>query len=266
MKALCVDDEAILLNVLKKAVEESPDIDEVFCFSSGKKALEWAKDNHFDIVFLDIQIGKMTGLDLAKELKELYPTLPIVFCTGYGQYALEAFKVHAVGYLTKPIYAQDVQEQIDNIKQMTGYDKENEKRFRIQCFGNFECYVDGEPLEFKRKKSKEVFAYLVDRRGATVTTGQISAALWEDEMDEKKASNYFYQLLYHLKQVLASVGMEEVLLTLPNGYAINKELVNCDYYRYLDNDPQVMNSFKGEYMYQYDWAEETLASLGEYDS
>ena len=137
MKALCVDDEAILLNVLKKAVEESPDIDEVFGFSSGKKALEWARDNQFDIAFLDIQIGQMTGLDLAKELKEIYPTLPVVFCTGYGQYALDAFKVHAVGYLTKPIYAKDVQEQIDNIKQMTGYNKENEKRFRIQCFGNF---------------------------------------------------------------------------------------------------------------------------------
>lgn len=261
MKALCVDDEAILLGVLKKAVGESPDIDEVVGFSSGKKALAWAQENAFDIAFLDIQIGQMTGIDLARELKEMYPALPVIFCTGYGQYALDAFKVHAVGYLTKPIRAKDVQEQIDNIKEMTGYNKENEKRFRIQCFGNFECYVDDVPLEFKRKKSKEILAYLVDRRGAMVTTGQITAALWEDEMDEKKASNYLYQLLHHLKQVLASVGMEDVLLTLPNGYAINKELVNCDYYRYLENDPQVAKSFKGEYMYQYGWAEETAASL-----
>lgn len=261
MKALCVDDETILLNVLKKAVEASPDIDTVVGFTSAKKALDWAWENEFDIAFLDIQIGQMTGLELAKELKDIDPTIPVVFCTGYGQYALDAFKVHAVGYLTKPIYAKDVQEQIDNIKQMTGYDKENKKRFRIQCFGNFECYVDDVPLEFKRKKSKEIFAYLVDRRGAAVTSGQITAVLFEDSMDEKKASNYLYQLLHHLKQVLASVGMEDVFLTLPNGYAINKELVNCDYYRYLDNDPQVMNSFRGEYMYQYDWAEETLATL-----
>ncbi|MBQ0060130.1 MAG: response regulator, partial [Lachnospiraceae bacterium] len=205
MKALCVDDEAILLGVLKKAVGDSPDIDEVVGFSSGKKALAYAKDNTFDIAFLDIQIGSMTGIELAKALKEIYPSLPVVFCTGYNQYALDAFKVHAVGYLTKPIRAEDVQEQIDNIKQMTGYDKENTKRFRIQCFGNFECYVDDVPLEFKRKKSKEVFAYLVDRRGAAVTSGQISAALWEDEMDEKKASNYLYQLLHHLKKVLEGV-------------------------------------------------------------
>lgn len=261
MKALCVDDEAILLNVLKKAVGESPDIDEVVGFSSGKKALAWAQENMFDIAFLDIQIGQMTGIDLAKELKNLYPSLPIVFCTGYNQYALDAFKVHAVGYLTKPIRANDVQEQIDNIKEMTGYNKEDQKRFRIQCFGNFECYVDEAPLEFKRKKSKEVFAFLVDRRGATVTLGQISAVLWEDELDDKKAANYIYQLIYHLKKLLQSVGMEDVLLTLPNGYAINADLVNCDYYRYLKNDPQVMNNFHGEYMYQYDWAEETAASL-----
>ncbi|MBQ0079003.1 MAG: response regulator [Eubacterium sp.] len=154
MKALCVDDEILLLEILKKSVLESPDISEVAGFRSAIEALDWAKENPdgFDIAFLDIQIQKMNGLELAEELRKLNHRLPVVFCTGYEEYALDAFKVHAAGYLTKPIHPADVQEQIDTIKEIL--DLEDNKKLEVKCFGNFEVYADGKPLSFKRKKSK----------------------------------------------------------------------------------------------------------------
>lgn len=261
MKALCVDDEAILLEVLKQSVEASDDIDETVCFQSAIEALEYTKENPVDIAFLDIQIHKMTGLELASELKAIYPKLPIVFCTGYDNYAREAFKVHASGYLSKPIYPEDVQEQIDSIKEMMGGLEQDVPKLKVACFGNFEVYADGKPLVFKRKKSKELLAYLVDRRGASVSVGQIASVLWEDELDEKSSRNYIYQVLHHLKVVLKDVGFEEVLITSADGYAVNKELLDCDYYRYLDGDETAMNQFQGEYMFQYSWAEETCGQL-----
>lgn len=259
MKAICVDDEAILLRVLTKAVEQSPDIDEVASFSTGKEAIEYAQSNHIDIAFLDIQIHGMNGIELAVELRKVYPKLPVVFCTGYADYALDAFKIHANGYLTKPIYADDVQEQINNIKETMGIDTEN--KLTIQCFGNFEVYYKGEPVEFKRKKSKELLAYLVDRKGATVSVGQIASALWEDELDEKSLKNYLYQVQHNLKQVLSEIGLGDVLIKNSSGYAVDTKLLDCDYYKYLEDNTSLQKLSHNEYMYQYSWAEETNAEL-----
>lgn len=261
MKALCVDDEAILLEVLKRSVEASDDIDETVCFQSATEALEWTKENPVDIAFLDIQIHQMTGLELASELKAIYPKLPIIFCTGYDNYAREAFKVHASGYLTKPIYPEDVQEQIDIIKEMMGGLDDGTPKLKVQCFGNFEVYADGKPLVFKRKKSKELLAYLIDRKGASVSAGQIATVLWEEDLDEKSTKNNMYQVIHHLKVVLKEAGFEEALLTVADGYAVNKELIDCDYYKYLDGDEIAEKQFQGEYMFQYSWAEETCAEL-----
>ena len=105
MIALCVDDEKVLLNTLTRAVEASPDITEVVSFRQEKEALEWAQANTPDIAFLDIELHRMTGIDLAEQLLALHPDMGVVFCTGYDNYAIDVInrRIHAYGYLTKPI-------------------------------------------------------------------------------------------------------------------------------------------------------------------
>lgn len=259
MKAICVDDEAILLRVLTNAVEQSPDIELTASFSTGKAAIEYAKKNPVDIAFLDIEIRRMTGIELAVELRKIHPKLLVVFCTGYEQYALEAFKIHANGYLTKPIHYCDVQEQIDNIKSLTGY--EETKQLSVQCFGDFEVFYEEKPISFKRSKTKELFAYLISRRGATVSTGQIVAALWEDESDEKKLKSYFYQVQHDLKHCFSEIGFDDIVIRNSNGYAVNTKYLDCDYYKYLEGDIKTQNIQLGEFMYQYSWAEDIAAEL-----
>lgn len=83
----------------------SPDIDEAVPFRLCSKALEWAKDTRPDVAFLDIQLRGMTGIQLAEKLKEMYPDLPIVFVTGYREYAFDAIQLHVAGYLLKPVTA-----------------------------------------------------------------------------------------------------------------------------------------------------------------
>lgn len=254
MRAICVDDEAILLRVLTNAVEQSNDINSVANFSNGKAAIEYAKENPIDIAFLDIEIRQMTGIDLAVELRKIHPKLFVVFCTGYEQYALDAFKIHANGYLTKPIYAEDVQEQIDNIKALIG---EASDKLVIKCFGNFEVYYNDRPVEFKRNKSKELLAYLINRSGATASVIQIADSLWEDIMDDKHIKNNLYQAYHHLKSVLEELGFGDVLIKNANGYAVNTKLVDCDYYKYLNKEISIDDISQREYMIQYSWAEET---------
>lgn len=255
MIAIAVDDELLMLGALTKAVKASPDITSVADFTSCEEALDFVKSNPADIAFLDINMRGMGGLSLAEKIISICPECKIVFCTGYEEYAIPAFKLHASGYLMKPISAKDVQAEIDNIKGI----RRNQKPLSVKCFGNFEVYAKGEKLAFKRSKTKELFAYLVDRNGAGVTVAEIGVALWEND-EEQKNQNYIHQLFRDLRQSLEAVGMEEIFERNNYFYSINPEKLDCDYYAYLKTGKP---EFRGEYMSQYSWAEETCGLLWE---
>ena len=202
MIAIAVDDEILMLGALVKAVSASPDIEEVAKFTDCEEALAHIKKNPADIAFLDINMRGMGGLALAENIIAACPTCKIVFCTGYEEYAVPAFKLHASGYLMKPISASDVQTEIDNIKGV----RQKEKLLTVHCFGNFEVYAKDEKLMFKRLKTKELFAFLVDRKGAGMTAKQICAVLFPDDMDDNKNAAYLRQLVLDLKNTLKAVG------------------------------------------------------------
>ena len=255
MIALAVDDEILMLGALVTAIKESPDISEVYQFSTCDDALAFVKENSVDIAFLDINMRGMGGLALAEKIRFVCPDCKIVFCTGYEEYAIPAFKIHASGYLMKPVSANDVQAEIDNIKGI----RQKEKPLTVKCFGNFEVYAKGEKLTFKRSKTKELFAFLVDRNGAGVTVAQIGVALWENDEDQKN-QNYIHQLFRDLRQSIEAIGMEDVFERNNYLYSVNPEKIECDYYSYLKNGKP---EFIGEYMSQYSWAEGTCGLLWE---
>ena len=254
MIAIAVDDEALMLGALVKAVTASPDIREVNKFSNCEEALDFVKKNPVDVAFLDINMRGMGGLALAENILATCPNCKIVFCTGYEEYAIPAFKLHASGYLMKPISAEDVQAEIDNIKGV----KQKEKLLAVHCFGNFEVYAKDEKLMFKRLKTKELFAFLVDRKGAGMTAKQICAVLFPEDEDDVKNAAYLRQLVMDLKNTLKSVGAENVLRHETPCYRVDTSLIQCDYLTYLETGKP---EFYGEYMSQYSWAEDTCAAL-----
>ena len=254
MKAIAVDDEIYMLETLQEAVSVSADIEQIEAFSSCSAALAYATENPIDVAFLDINMRGIGGLGLAEKLMELHPHCKIVFCTGYEEYAVPAFQLHASGYLVKPITAEAVQKEIDHIKGI----KATEKLLTIKCFGNFEVFHNGEILPFKRKKAKELLAVLVDRNGAGMTAKQICAILFPEDTDDSKNAAYLRQLVLDLKNTLKTIHAEDVFQHNMPYYRINTDLVNCDYLSFLESGKPI---FHGEYMTQYSWAEETCAML-----
>lgn len=253
MIAIAVDDEPLMLGALVKAVSASPDITAVSKFSNCEDAIDHIKTNPADIAFLDIHMRGMGGLTLAEKILGIRPECKIVFCTGYEEYAIPAFRLHASGYLLKPISAADVQAEINNIKGI----RHREKPLTVKCFGNFEVYVNGEILTFKRSKTKELLAFLVDRNGAGVTVAEIGVALWEDDEDQKN-HNYVHQLFYDLRHTLDAAGVGEIFRKKNYLYSVDPEKLDCDYYTFLKTGSP---NFYGEYMTQYSWAEKTCGLL-----
>lgn len=239
---------------LKKAVEESGNISDVAAFDDEEEALEWARHNPVDVAFLDIELHSMNGLELAEKLMELHPQISIVFCTSYEQYAVRALRMHIdAGYLIKPFRSRQVQEEIDHI-----FAKRSDfKKLKVRCFGNFEAFAENLPIKFKRNRTKELLAYLIDRRGASVTATQLVAILWEDEGAYEKKKDMLYHLVSDLKHTLTDNGMGDVFLSQHNGYSVNTEYIDCDFYRMLEGDTYSRGLYIGEYMSQYSWAEYT---------
>ena len=254
MHIIAVDDEALALGLLERSIREACPTAQINKFQSAVEALAFLESNPCDVAFLDIHMRGIGGLGLAEKLTELQPHCKIIFCTGYDEYAVEAFRLHVSGYLIKPITPEAVQKEINHIKGV----KTTEKMLSVCCFGNFEVFYKGEILGFKRKKSKELLAVLVDRKGAGMTAKQICAVLFPEDTDDDKNTVYLRQLVLDLKKTLKQMGAEQVLRHETPYYRIDTGLIKCDYLSFLETGKP---EFHGEYMTQYSWAEETCARL-----
>ena len=254
MIAIAVDDEPLMLRTLVKAVKASPDIESVAEFTACADALEWVRTNPVDVAFLDIEMRGMGGLTLAEKIMELRPKCRIVFCTGYEQYAVAAIKLRVSGYLLKPVSAADVQEEIDYIKGK----RAEEKLLTVRCFGIFEAYAHGKVLAFRRSKTKELLAVLIDCKGAGTTAREIIAKMWAYGSDEDRCHNYLRQLFVDLRNTLEMVGAGDILIQNGYSYSLDTRKIDCDYYDFLETGRP---EFRGEYMSQYSWADETCGLL-----
>ena len=248
MKILLVDDEKLQLirleNTIKKVLPDS----ELFCFSNPLDTLKDESSNTIDIAFLDIEMPGLNGIQLAKKLKAINPRINIIFVTAYDNYALEAYKIHASGYVTKPVNEKKIKEEIDGLRYPI--ELSPTKKIQIKCFGNFEVFYNGSPLKFARSKSKELFAYLVDREGAATNINELNAILWEDD-DHK---SYCRNLIADIQSTLKAVNAEDVFVKRRNECFIDVTKVDCDAYEYKNNNPEAIRMYRGEYMVQYSWA------------
>lgn len=260
MKILAVDDEPLALRDLQQALCEVSGLLEVSGFTSARKAMEAAGRESFDAAFLDIEMGTANGLSVAKKLKDLWPDIHIVFVTSYEKYAVAAFAIHATGYLMKPVKKEELLRELTFIYGQ----RRTEKRVRVQTFGGFEVYVDGEPLNFKRAKAKELLALLVDRKGASVTTREACAVLWEDGEYSTARKNYFQTILTELRGTLKAAGADQILIRKRNSLAVDTGLLDCDSYRFLEGEPEAVNSYRRDYMLCYSWAEFSVGEFEEY--
>lgn len=260
MNILTVDDEPSALRLLTKNVRELLPEATVADFQNPEQALEWAKTHSCDIAFLDIELGSMNGIELGKRLKERNPKTNLIFVTGYLEYAVSAYALRASGYLAKPASREAIRIELENLRYPMPK-PQTQNRINVHCFGNFEVFFDGKPLDFKRSKTKELFAFLIDRKGARVTSGEICARLWEDDSSDKQQKDYLRHLVMDLSRTLEEIGESDILIRSHNGYTINPNRVACDYYDYLNNIPYAVRAYQGEYMQQYSWAEERIASF-----
>ena len=250
MNVILVDHERLSLENLENITQKVLPGALFASFRHASHALEYIKSHSVDIAFLDIHIPGVDGMTLAKMLQEKNPRVNILFCSGSAEYAMAAWDMNCSAYLLKPITEEKVRNAVANLR----YPVFDEKRVELRCFGNFEAYCDGSPIQFKYNRTKELLAYLADRNGVRCSIKELSAVLFENDQHR----SYMYQIRLDLVNTLGELGVGDILVQSRGYLGIARDRVKCDYFDYLDHK---INAPAREYMTQYSFGERTCAAL-----
>lgn len=255
MRAILVDDERLALRQLKKLLESrADDIEIIGMYTDPTEVAPAVKELEPDVVFLDIHMPGMNGLELGEMLQGLQPSLNVVFVTGYDQYAVQAFELYALDYVMKPISPIRLIKTMERIRSRAGatppasgrekgqppvavgaapgvdyaMERAGEENIdlRLCCFGRLRYCKQGDapqPFKWRTSKAQELFAYLLHHRGRLVDRDTLVELLWPG-FDMTRAAQQLYTTVYHIRQTLRSSGlgmMEVANATLGAGYRLS---------------------------------------------
>lgn len=252
--ARTLKDAAALIAALRPEAEVLP-------FADSLKALAEAREKPVDVALIATDMPELDGLDLGQYLKDLHPGVNLIFLDPDDAQALDALSLHASGCLLLPVSKFALSAELDDLRYPVSGGPG--RRVFAQTFGNFELFVDGEPVVFKYTRTKEIVALLVNNRGAQTTNGEIIAALWEDEGDPEKKASYLRNLRQDLQNTLTRLKLTDILYKQRGSMAIAADRIDCDLYDWLAKKDRSRYRYMGDYMNQYSWAETVHAELDE---
>ena len=260
MEYLIVDDEKLILKDEERTLRSLlGDDDSVRLCDNYLDAIEIVEETKPYVAFLDVDMPEMNGLEICKRIEEISPDTNIVFVTGYQKYGIDAWDTSASAFLLKPATKEDFRHALSMLR------KPKEKKIlnnelEMHCFGNFEIFFQGKPVEFSRRQSKELLAYLVDRHGAAVTNAELRTILWSMESDSDSKKSYVRTLASDIRKTFKKLGIRDIFISKHGVYYVDVNTFKCDLYDY-ENGLLDREVFHGEYMSQYGWAEVTQAQL-----
>lgn len=264
ISAVIIDDERHAIKEIEFYLKMYPEISVLASFVNPLEALKKLPELKPQLVFLDIQMPQLMGIDVGSRILDIDPDIEIVFVTAYDQYAMEAFELNAIAYILKPIgqerFENAMRKVIKRIQKTTPV--KSNKCLKIQCFGTFEiAWEHEEPLKWRSEKTREVFAYLLMNAGIVVTRDQIiEAVFWDIEMD--KAIKQLHNAIYYIRKSLQEYGVENSLIKVHGKYCMTLGEINFDkqeWHRLLKlheadlSMNQIEGIYKGDYLEGADW-------------
>ena len=133
IRALIVDDEPLARDRVRTLLTAGEDVHVAGEASDGPSALAIFRDTRPDVVFLDVQMPGLSGLEVAEEWRKEGALPILVFVTAFDQFAVEAFRLHAIDYLTKPIDPERFSESLDRVREVLSRPNRDELDRRIEA-------------------------------------------------------------------------------------------------------------------------------------
>jgi two-component SAPR family response regulator len=264
ISAVIIDDERHAIKEIEFHLKKYPEISVVASFVNPLEALEKLPDLKPQLVFLDIQMPQLMGIDVGSRILDIDPNIEIVFVTAYDQYAMEAFELNAIAYILKPIGQERFENAIRKVikRIQKNAPVKSDHCLRLQCMGAFKIgWEHEEPIKWRSEKTKEVFAYLLMNEGKEVTRDQMIEAVFPD-IEMEKAVKQLHNAIYYIRKSLQEYGVEKSLIKLHGNYCLTLGGIYFDQHEWqkllevqeaeLRMD-QIEEIYKGDYLEGADW-------------
>lgn len=257
MRAIVVDDEQWAIEEFRDVVKDIS-LDLIGSFTSCEQALGFVAKNRIDIAFLDIEMPVMSGIDLARNLRQIWPDIFIVYITSYDNRFLEAYSEGFDDFVMKPY----TREQIEKVlRRISPLNIEEEPLLTAEMFGEFSIRARGNRLKLKKSKAWEILAILMDRCGNAINKKELCEILWGTE-NEVSASSNFRSCMALIRKVLADADASDFLGTTRFTCYLNLQHIRCEYTDIMSGKLDIRDStFRGNYLPEYEWAQKTNQML-----
>lgn len=227
MNIVIIDDEQLAIDVLQIMIRNirTLPLEVKGAFTKIQDARLLLEKEQIDVVLLDIEMGDVHGLQVARELLSIQPSLQIIFVTAHMQFAVDAFEIEATDYLLKPVHEKRLTKALEKVqgKLATQPFKQlaDEGVLTASAFGSFQLFErDGTLLKWRTKKAKELFVYMWLHQEKPILNSVLIEILWPNIEDEKGAAN-LYTTVYQLRKLLKQVGIDHPIELVNNQYKLN---------------------------------------------
>lgn len=245
MKVMLIDDEPLALSLLQTHLERLPGIEVLGAYTNPLIGMKEAIERPVDILFLDIDMPEINGIELAGQLLEKKPNLYVVFVTAYDEYAVQAFELNAMDYLVKPLRAERLKEAVYRVekrmKMITSQSNPKNDHVYIRTAKSLSIQVNDEAphvIQWRTSKTKELFLYLLQHQNEKFTKGMIQELLWP-EGDPQKTSTQLYTTVYLIRVTLRKYGTAFELQSIDGGYLLATNNVTVDVKRWEETNAQL---------------------------
>ena len=191
IRAFVVDDERIVAQWFAALLNKTSQVEVEKIINNPLEVISEIKKLKPDVVFLDIEMPEVTGLELAEQISSLEEAPEIVFVTAYDEYALQAFRVNALDYMMKPIDPREVDRVIEKIQKRRVLQNNTKETICIRALGGFSIIsgIAQEPVKWSTSKCEELFAYMLFQSHKIISKWEIIDVLWPDKEDKKGETN-----------------------------------------------------------------------------
>ena len=235
VRVILIDDEQLALSYLEYQLTSIGNINIIGKYTDTSQAKEVIENNQVDVVFLDIQMPEVNGLEFAELLLENQPSLNIVFITAYQEYAIKAFELNALDYILKPVNSKRLLKTISRIQGQEEFKYlegklEKDKFLYLNLLGKINLSShDGEtiPLKWRTGKAEQLFHYLIHSRETPLDKSVLVDLFWED-FEYKNAQQQLYATIYQIRKTLKGLGEYFIIKSNMNGYQLIFNRVKLD--------------------------------------